>query len=201
MTWWSILASFRTIYMSVFSRMTIPSPKIFDAQIISYQANKTQNTCMYCNANFSAATKQLYEWFRSVCLSVCPSVRPSHLFDYVPIIVSSWSFQELLPMTQVTSMQKDEVRGQRSRSQRSKPNVTVSGLYLQFEFTYDDEMMHTAWCCLEEVPYCFWRSSVKFQGHKALKSIEFDTDWVFPDCSSSLNSPMATKWYTKLEVA
>ena len=64
----------------------------------------------------------------SVCLSVRPSVRPSHLFDYVPIIVSSWNFQELLPVTEVTSMQKVKVRGQRSRSQRSQPNLTVSGL-------------------------------------------------------------------------
>ena len=64
----------------------------------------------------------------SVCPSVCPSVRPSHLFDYVPINVSSWNFQELLPMTKVTSMQKVKVRGQRSRSQRSRPNLTVSGL-------------------------------------------------------------------------
>ena len=68
----------------------------------------------------------------SVCPSVCPSVRPSvclsHLFDYVPIIVSSWNFQNLLPMTKVRSMQKVKVRGQRSRSQRSQPNLTVSGL-------------------------------------------------------------------------
>ena len=64
----------------------------------------------------------------SVCLSVCPSVCPSHLFDYVPIIGSSWNFQELLPMTNVRSMQKVKVRGQRSRSQRSQPNLTVSGL-------------------------------------------------------------------------
>ena len=56
------------------------------------------------------------------------SVRPSHLFDYVPIIVSSWNFQELLPVTEVTSMQKVKVRGQRSSSQRSQPNFTVSGL-------------------------------------------------------------------------
>ena len=48
--------------------------------------------------------------------------------DYVPIIVSSWNSQELLPMTKVTSMQKVKVRGQRSRSQRSTPNLTVSGL-------------------------------------------------------------------------
>ena len=64
----------------------------------------------------------------SVCPSVCLSVRPSHLFHHVPIIVSSWNFQELLPMTKVTSMQKVKVRGQRSRSQRSRPNLTVSGL-------------------------------------------------------------------------
>ena len=61
--------------------------------------------------------------------------------------------------------------------------------------------MHIAWWCLGEVPYCFSRSSVKFQGHTALKSVEFDPDWAFPDCNSSLNSPMATKWWTKLEVA
>ena len=78
---------------------------------------------------FLAATKQLYKWyFPSVRPSVCPSVRPSHLFDYVPIIVSSWNFQDLLPVTEVTSMQKVKVRGQGSRSQRSQPNFTVSGL-------------------------------------------------------------------------
>ena len=69
---------------------------------------------------------------QSVRLSVRPSVRlsvcQSHLFEYVPIILSSWNFQELLPVTKVTSMQKVKVRGQRSRSQRSRPNLTVSGL-------------------------------------------------------------------------
>ena len=56
------------------------------------------------------------------------SVRLSHLFDYVPLILSSWNFRELLLMTKVRSMQKVKVRGQRSRSQRSQPNLTVSGL-------------------------------------------------------------------------
>ena len=74
---------------------------------------------------FLAATKQLYEWyFLSVCPSVCPSVRLSHLFDYVPIIVSSWNFQELSHWTRVRSMQKVKVRGQRSRSQRSRPKFS-----------------------------------------------------------------------------
>ena len=58
-----------------------------------------------------------------------------------------------------------------------------------------------AWSSIEEVPYCFPRSSVKFQGRMALKIVEFDPNWPFPDCNSSLKSPMATKWCTKLEVA
>ena len=45
------------------------------------------------------------------------------------------------------------------------------------------------------------RSKVKVQGHRVKKIVEFDPDWAFPDCNSSLNSPMATKWLTKLEVA
>ena len=58
----------------------------------------------------------------TVCLSVCLSVSVclclSHLFHYVPIMVSSWSFQEWLPMTEVMSMQKFKVRGQKSSLQR-----------------------------------------------------------------------------------
>ena len=52
----------------------------------------------------------------SFCLSVCLFVTPFH---YVPVIISSRNFQELLPMTEVMSMQKVKVVVQRSRSQRS----------------------------------------------------------------------------------
>ena len=62
-------------------------------------------------------------------------------------------------------------------------------------------MMHKAWSSIEDVPYCFSRSSVKFQGHIALKIVEFDSNWPFPDCNSSLNSPLAMKCCTKLETA
>ena len=62
-------------------------------------------------------------------------------------------------------------------------------------------MMHKAWSRIEEVPYCFSRSYIKFEGHTALKIIKFDPNWVFPDCNSSLNSPMAMKCCTKLETA
>ena len=62
-------------------------------------------------------------------------------------------------------------------------------------------MMHKAWSSIEEVPYCFSRSSVKFQGHIALKIVEFDPNCALPDCNSSFNSPMAMKCCTKLETA
>ena len=61
--------------------------------------------------------------------------------------------------------------------------------------------MHRAWSNIVEVPYCFSRSYVKFQGHTALKIVEFDPNLAFPDCNSCLNSPMAMKCCTKLETA
>ena len=62
-------------------------------------------------------------------------------------------------------------------------------------------MMHRAWSSIVEVPYSFSSSYVKFQGHTALKIVEFDPNWAFPDSNSSLNSPMAMKCCTKLETA
>ena len=55
----------------------------------------------------------------SVRLSVRPSVCLWYLFHYVPVIVSSWNFQKLLPLTELMSMRKVKVRGQRSRSCKS----------------------------------------------------------------------------------
>ena len=57
---------------------------------------------------------------QSVRLSVCLS----HLFDYVPIIVSSWNFEELLPMIKVTSMQKGQ--GQRSKVKVTEVNTQLN---------------------------------------------------------------------------
>ena len=61
-------------------------------------------------------------------------------------------------------------------------------------------MMQKAWSSIEKVPYCFSRSSVKFQGHTGQKIADFDPNRAFLDCNSSLNSPMALKWCTKLDV-
>ena len=53
---------------------------------------------------------------------------------------------------------------------------------------------------IKEVPYCFSRSFVKFQGHTGQTIAHFDPNLAFPDCNSILNSQMAMKWCTKLEV-
>ena len=42
------------------------------------------------------------------------------------------------------------------------------------EFTDGFEIMHTAWHGIEQVPYCFARSSIKFEGHMRRKINDFN---------------------------
>ena len=42
-------------------------------------------------------------------------------------------------------------------------------------------MLHKAWNSKEEMPYCFPRSSIKFQGHTVQNITDFDPNWAFPD--------------------
>ena len=95
--------------------------------------------------------------------TVCPSV-PSFSPCSNPIIVSSWNFKELLPMTELRSMLKVKVKITEVKTLLSR-FCTVTPVQ---KFTFDDEMMHKAWCCLGEVDYSFSRSSVNFQGHAAI---------------------------------
>ena len=156
---------------------------------------------------FLAATKQLYEWyFLSVCpsvrlsvrLSVCPSVRLSHLFDHVPIIVSSWNFQELSHWTRVRSMQKVKVRGQGHRGH--DPNFrfrTVTPVWIHIWWWNDTYSL----MLLRRGALLFFKVIRQISRSHCAKIAKFDPDWAFPDCNSSLNSPMAMKCCTKLEVA
>ena len=59
------------------------------------------------------------------------------------------------------------------------PELRVSWLLLQFEFTDGFEIMHKAWHSKEEVPSCFLRSSIKFQGHTGRKVDDFNPIWVY----------------------
>ena len=90
-------------------------------------------------------------------------------------------------------------RSHGTKNWRFWPELSVSGLSLKFEFSDGFEVMHKAWCSIEEVPYCFSRSSIKFQVHTEQKIVNFDPNWEFLDCNSSLNLPIALKRCTKLE--
>ena len=143
-----------------------------------------------------AATQQPYKWFSpcvrpSVCLSVCLSVTHFSLCSLHRIIMK---------LSGVITNDKRDVHA-KGQGQRSNGKVTEVTTQINRFRTVTPVWIHIWWCCLGEVPYCLSRSSVKFQVHTALITVECDPDWAFPDCNSSLNSPMRTKWCTKLEVA
>ena len=79
------------------------------------------------------------------------------------------------------------------------PELSVSGLYLEFDFTDGFKMMHTAWYSIEKMTYCFARSSIKFQHHTRQNIANLDPNWAFLDWNSGFNSPMNLKWCTKLD--
>ena len=62
-------------------------------------------------------------------------------------------------------------RSHGSKNRRIWPKLGVSRL--QFEFTNRYEIIHKAWSRIEEMPFCFWGSSVKFLGHTAKKNRRF----------------------------
>ena len=85
-----------------------------------------------------------------------------------------------------------------SRSHRTKK---ITKLYPNWAFPDCNSslniLMALKWCTklnVVEVPYYFSRSSIKFQGHPGQQITNFDTNWVFPDCNSSLNKPIDLKW-------
>ena len=60
-------------------------------------------------------------------------------------------------------------QGHAGKNRRFWPELSVSGMSLQIEFTDGIEMMHKTWRSIEEVPYCFPRSSINFQVHTGQK--------------------------------
>ena len=122
---------------------------------------------VFINSSFLAVTKQFYEWFSL-------SISPSHLFHYVPIIISSWNFL-------VLTIEKSDVhvkgQGQRSKAQYSYFRI-VTPVWIVFQGHL---------------------SNFKVTLNKIIAN--FDPNLAFPDCISSLNWLIAMNWCTKLEVA
>ena len=50
------------------------------------------------------------------------------------------------------------------------------------------------------VALCFFKVICQIARSQGTQFLDFDQNWAFPDCNSSLNSSMALKWHTKLDV-
>ena len=77
--------------------------------------------------------------------------------------------------------------------QISRPHRTKCRLWPEIGLIHGYEMKHKAWTSIEELSYLFLSSSAKFKGHTRPKIANFDLNWAFPGCNSSLNSLMALK--------
>ena len=146
---------------------------------------------------FLAATKQFYVWFsQSVCQSVCPSVTPFWLCSHHHIIMK---------FSGVITNDSSDVHA-KGQVQRSKVKVTEVNTQLSRFRTVTPVWIHMWWWNDAQSLMLFRRGSLFYfkvirQISRSLSSkiIEFDLDWAFPDCNSSLNLLMAMKWCTKLE--
>ena len=150
---------------------------------------------------FLAATKQLYKWYfpsvrQSVRPSVCLSVRLSHLCHHVPIILSSWNFQELLPWSKVMSMQKVKVKVTEVNTQLSRFR-TLTPVWIHI---WQWNHAHS-WKQQRRGALLFFKVIRQISRSHGSKNRRIWPRLRFPDCNSSLNTQMATKWCTKLEVA
>ena len=144
------------------------------------------------NWGFLAVTKQLYEWSSpSVCLSVRLSVTPFWLSSHHHIVMK---------FSGVITNDKSDVH-KKGQGQRSKVKVTEVNTKLNRFRSVTPVWIHIWWWNDAYSLMMLRRGALLFFKVIRLKNIEFDPDWAFPDCNSSLNSPMATKWCTKLEVA
>ena len=133
----------------------------------------------------------------SVRPSVCPSVTPFWLCSHHRIIMKFLGV--------ITSDRSDvHANGQ---DQRSKVKVTEVTTHLNRFRTVTPVWIHIWWCnnansliMHRRGDLLFSRSSVKFQGHTALKIAEFDPDWVFPDCLTSGYEMLHKAWSSIEEV-
>ena len=132
----------------------------------------------------------IFSWYQAtlngpVHLSACLS----HFYHYVSLILSPWNFRDLLPLTKVMSIHKVKVRGQRSKSQRSK--IFFFAIWKQFQFQFADgyEMKRIAVMSMKDVPYCFSMASVKFQSWSHGLKIDLDLIWARWQGRSQLSDP------------
>ena len=139
----------------------------------------------------------------SVRLSVCLSVRPSVCHTFLTMFPSSYHHEIFRSYYQWQKWRpckrsRSEVKGQGHRGH--DPNFrfrTVTPVWIHIWWWNDTYSL----MLLRRGALLFFKVIRQISRSHGAKIAEFDPDWAFPDCNSSLNSPMTTKWCTKLEVA
>ena len=120
----------------------------------------------------------------SVRLSVCHTLFTMFLSSYHHEIVRSYYHWQ--KWTDVHAKDQD----QRSRVKVTEVNTqfsrfrTVTHVWIHIWWRNDTQSLMRR--TVGEVPYCFSRSSVKFQGNTGQKISDFGPNLAFPDCNSSL---------------
>ena len=133
----------------------------------------------------------------------CPSVRLSVCHNFLTMFPSS-NHHEIF-RSYYHDQSKVHAKGQ---GQRSKVKVTEVTTQLNRFRTVTPVWIHRWWwndayslMLLRRGALLFFKVIRQISRSNSTKIVEFDTDYAIPDCNSSLNSPMAKKLYTKLEVA
>ena len=142
----------------------------------------------------------------SVRPSVCPSVRPSVRLSVTPFSPCS-HHHIIIKFSGVITNDKSDVHA-KGQGQMSKVKVTEVNTQLNRFRTVTLVWIHISWwneayslMMLRRGALLFFKVIRQISRSHGSKSVKFDPDWAFPDSNSSLNSPMATKWCTKLKVA
>ena len=152
---------------------------------------------------FLAATKQLNEWYFP---SVCLSVRPSVCLSVTPFWLCS-HHQIIMTFSRVITNDKSDVHA-KGQGQRSKVKVTeVMTPFSRFRTVTPFWIHILRWnyayslMLLRRGALLFFKVIRQISRSHGSKNRRIWPNLAFPDCNSSLNSPMGTKWCTKLEVA
>ena len=134
----------------------------------------------------------------SVRLSVCPSVTPFSPCSHHRIIMK---FSGVLTMVRSDVHAKDQ-------GQRSKAKVTEVNTQLSYFRTLIPVWIHIwqwnhahSWKQHRRGALLFFEVIRQISRSHGSKNRRIWPRLAFPDCNSSLNTQMATKWCTKLEVA
>ena len=166
---------------------------------VTYPARLMHSYTVYIFSCDQAALWMVQSVRLSVRLSVCPSVCHTFLTMFPSsyhheIFRSYYQWQKWRPCKRSRS----EVKGQGHRGH--DPNFrfrTVTPVWIHIWWWNDTYSL----MLLRRGALLFFKVIRQISRSHGAKIAEFDPDWAFPDCNSSLNSPMAMKCCTKLEVA